>query len=48
MSLGCCLRTNQFLIKHYGFKMQGKRDIASDTKCDDAITGNEGKKIFRT
>ena len=33
------LCTELFLIKHYGFKMQGKRDIESDTKCYDVITG---------
>ena len=34
----CFLYTDQFLIKHYGFKMQGKSDITSDTKYDDVIT----------
>ena len=37
--LGCSLCTNQLLIKHYGFKMQGKQDIFSDSKCYDVITG---------
>ena len=46
ISLGCSLCTDQFLIKHYGFKMQGKRDIASDTKCYDVINGNKGKILF--
>ena len=26
--------------------MQGKRNIASDTKCDDVITGKEGIFVF--
>ena len=39
MSLGFFLCTDQFLIKHYGFEMQGKGDNASDTKCYDVITG---------
>ena len=33
------MRTDQFLIKYYGFKTQGKSDITSDTKCHDIITG---------
>ena len=44
--LGWSLCADQFLIKHYDFKMQGKRDIASDTKCYDVITDKYGKKIF--
>ena len=35
ISSGCSSCTNQFLIKYYGFKMQGKEDITSDTKCYD-------------
>ena len=31
--------TDQFLTKHYGFKMQGKLGITSNTKCYDVITG---------
>ena len=31
ISLGCSLCTDQFLIKHYGFKIQAKSDIMSDT-----------------
>ena len=31
--------TDQFLIKHYDFKMQGKRDIKSDKTFYDVITG---------
>ena len=38
MSLGCSVRTDQYA----GFKMQGKRDSESDTKCYDVITG----KVF--
>ena len=41
ISLGFFLCIDQFLIKHYGFKMQGKRDIASDTECYEVITGKE-------
>ena len=39
ISLGCSLCTDQCLIEHYDSKMQGKRDIMSDTKCYDFITG---------
>ena len=35
--------TDHFLVKHYGFKIQGKRDFESDTKCYDVITGKQGK-----
>ena len=38
ISLRCSLCANQFLIKHYGFKMQGKGYIASDTKCYNVMT----------
>ena len=44
--LGSFLCTDQFLIKHYGFKMQGKRDITSYTKCYDVIAGRQGKYFF--
>ena len=37
MSLGCSLCTDQYFIKPYGFKMYGKRDSASDTKCYDNV-----------
>ena len=37
---------DQFLIKQYGFNMQGKRDIESDTECYDVITGKSGKQFF--
>ena len=36
--LDCSLCNDQLLIKKYGFKMQGKRDSASDTKCYDVVT----------
>ena len=39
MSLGSSLSTDQFLIKHNGFKMQGELDIMSDAKCYDVIAG---------
>ena len=39
ISLGCSLCTDQCLIEHYDSKMQGKRDIMSDTKWYDFITG---------
>ena len=42
MSFGCSLCIDQFLIKYYGFKMQGKRDIASD------ITGKVDCRSFFT
>ena len=37
-SLGFFLCTDQFLTEHYGFKMQGKWDIASDIKCYNVIS----------
>ena len=43
ISLGCSFCTEQFLIKHYGFKTQGKRDITSDAKRYYVITGRQGK-----
>ena len=46
ISLKCSLCTDQFLIKAYRFKMQGKWDIASDTKCFDVIIGRKEKIFF--
>ena len=45
-SLGYFLCTDKFSRKHYGFIMQGKWDITSNTKCYDVITGRDRKKFF--
>ena len=47
ISLACSLCTEQFfLIGQYGFKMQGKWDIISDTKFYNVITGRYRKTFF--
>ena len=46
ISLRCSLCTDQFLVKHYGSKIQGKWDITSYAKCYDVITGRKGNFFF--